>query len=142
MLLLKLIKCPERIYDSVSDMQLYLMDIWRGDGGSISRQRDVIPKKGTITWNKYAYTTHALPSRTTLCRNNKKLLAVKYFLFSFIFLQSIVGYIQLPQSRPRCQLESIEVITLFRGGREGRGGCRGVGKHRRRGERELVGEEG
>ena len=86
-----------------------------GDGGSISRQRDVIPKKGTITWNKYAY---ALPSETLLCRNNKKLLAVKYCLFSFIFLQSLVGYIQLPQSRPRCQLESIEVITLFRGGRE------------------------
>ena len=103
-----------------------------GDGGSISRQRDVIPKKGTITWNKYAY---ALPSETLLCRNNKKLLAVKYCLFSFIFLQSLVGYIQLPQSRPRCQLESIEVITLFRG-RKGKGGGqekRGKGASRRGG---------
>ena len=77
---------------------------------AISPQGDVIPGEGAITWHKYASTclaiTHQLYAKIMFTMFQQLVLSILFYF-------SILSHVQVPQGCPRCQLESIEVITLF-----------------------------
>ena len=72
---------------------------------AISPQGDVIPGEGAITWDKYASTCLAI--------TRIMFTMFQQLVLSILFYFSILSHVQVPQGCPRCQLESIEVITLF-----------------------------
>ena len=72
---------------------------------AISPQGDVIPGEGAITCDKYASTCLAI--------TRIMFTMFQQLVLSILFYFSILSHVQVPQGCPRCQLESIEVITLF-----------------------------
>ena len=72
---------------------------------AISPQGDVIPGEGAITGDKYAPTCLAI--------TRIMFTIFQQLVLSILFYFSILSHVQVPQGCPRCQLESIEVITLF-----------------------------